>query len=137
MRLFSQLEAQAAPILTPREEHRIPTKWTSYFLSAALEPLTGLAAMAFGARPVPAAVVVPERLIAVVAVVEPSPQLWSAAGGDVRKRLLLRGHHPVAVLGDVLGTESADDVGQLDVGLGRVNAGINHGWASVPRRGRR
>src|SRR5271166_7024175 len=33
MRLFSQLEAQAAPILTPREEHRIPTKWTSYFLS--------------------------------------------------------------------------------------------------------
>src|SRR5271157_1592013 len=38
MRLFSQLEAQAAPILTPREEHRIPTKWTSYFLSAALLP---------------------------------------------------------------------------------------------------
>src|SRR5271157_2635897 len=37
MRSFSQLEAQAAPILTPREEHRIPTKWTSYFLSAALE----------------------------------------------------------------------------------------------------
>src|SRR5271166_961998 len=36
MRSFSQLEAQAAPILTPREEHRIPTKWTSYFLSAAL-----------------------------------------------------------------------------------------------------
>ena len=33
--IFSQLEAQAAPILTPREEHRIPTKWTSYFLSAA------------------------------------------------------------------------------------------------------
>ena len=54
-----------------------------------LEPLTGLAAMAFGARPVAAAVVVPERLIAVVAVVEPSPQLWSAAGGDVRNRLLL------------------------------------------------
>ena len=39
MRSFSQLEAQAAPILTPREEHRIPTKWTSYFLSAALDVL--------------------------------------------------------------------------------------------------
>ena len=35
MRSFSQLEAQAAPILTPREEHRILTNWTSYFLSAA------------------------------------------------------------------------------------------------------
>ena len=35
--LILQLEAQAAPILTPREEHRIPTKSTSYFLSAALD----------------------------------------------------------------------------------------------------
>src|SRR5208282_2744924 len=98
------------------------------------EPLTGLAAMAFGARPVPAAVVVPERLIAVV---EPSPQLWRAAGGDVRKCPLLRGHHPVAVLGRVLRTEPADNVRQLDVRLGWVNARINHGWASFPRRGRR
>ena len=47
MRSFSQLEAQAAPILTPREEHRIPTKWTSYFLSAALAVAVGLLAMRF------------------------------------------------------------------------------------------
>src|SRR3954451_3587692 len=102
-----------------------------------LEPLPGLAPMAFGARPVPAAVVAPERVITVVAAVEPSPQLGSAAGGDVRKRLGLRGHHLVAVSGSVLGTEPADDVRQLDVRLGRANAGINHGWASFRRRGRR
>ena len=35
-----------------------------------LEPLLGLAGMAFGARPVPAAVVTPKRVVAVVAVVE-------------------------------------------------------------------
>ena len=101
------------------------------------EPLPGLGSVAFGACPVPAAVVVPERVVAVVAAVEPSPQLWRAAGGDVRKCLLLRGHHPVAVLRSVLGTEPADDVRQLDGRLWRANAGINHGWASFPRRGRR
>src|SRR3954449_12472130 len=102
-----------------------------------LEPLPGLASMAFGARPVPAAVVAPEGVIAVVAAVEPSPQLGSAAGGDVRKRLGLRGHHLVAVSGPVLEAEPSDDVRQLDVRLGRANAGINHGWASFRRRGRR
>src|SRR5271155_3306551 len=101
-----------------------------------LEPLPGLAAMAFGARPVAATVVTPERVVAVVAAVEPPPQLSSTAGGDVRKCPLLRGHHPVAVSGSVLGTEPAHDVRQLDVRLGRANAGINHGWASFPRRGR-
>src|SRR5271165_1502276 len=93
--------------------------------------------MAFGARPVPTAVVTPECVVAVVTAVEPSPQLSSTAGGDVRKSSLLRGHHPVAVSGSVLGTEPADDVRQLDIRLGRANAGINHGWASCPRRGRR
>src|SRR5271156_440393 len=93
--------------------------------------------MAFGTRPVPAAVVAPERVIAVITAVEPSPQFSSAAGRDVGKCLLVRGHHPLAVLSDVLGTESADDVRQLDVRLGRAKAGINHGSASFPRRGRR
>src|SRR3954454_1272718 len=102
-----------------------------------LEPLPGLASMAFGARPVPAAVVAPERVVAVVTAVEPSPQLSSAASGDVRKCLLLRGHHPVAVPGSVLGTEPAGDIRQLDIRLGRANTGINHGGASFLRRGRR
>ena len=102
-----------------------------------LEPLLGLARMAFGARPVPTAVVVPEGLIAVVAAVQPSSQLGRAAGGDVRKRLLLRGHHPVAVLRRVLRAEPAYDVSQFDVGLGRANAVLSHDWASSPRRGPR
>src|SRR5262249_31732779 len=93
--------------------------------------------MALGARPVPAAVVAPKRVVAVVAAVEPSPQLSSAAGSDVGKCLLLRGHHPVAVLCGILGTELADDVRQLNVPLRGANAGINHGSASFPRRGRR
>src|SRR6266478_6514060 len=102
-----------------------------------LEPLSGLASMAFGARPITAAVVVPERVMAIVTAEEPSSQLFGAAGGDVRKCLLLRGHHPLAVLGNVLGAEPADDVCQFDIRLWRANARINHGWASFPRRGRR
>ena len=39
------------------------------------EPLLGLASMAFGACPITTAVVVPERLIAIVTLVEPSSQL--------------------------------------------------------------
>src|ERR1700733_16161521 len=93
--------------------------------------------MAFGAGPVAAAVVAPKRVIAIVAAVEPSPQLSSAASGDVGKCLLVRGHHPLAVLSGVLGTELADDVRQLDAPLRGANAGINHGWASFPRRGPR
>src|ERR1700741_3026370 len=38
-----------------------------------LEPQPSLASMAFGAGPVPAAVVAPKRVITVVAAVEPSP----------------------------------------------------------------
>ena len=45
--------------------------------------LLSLARMAFGACPVAAAVVAPKRVIAVVAAVEPSPQLFRATGGDV------------------------------------------------------
>jgi hypothetical protein len=62
-----------------------------------LEPLLSLARMAFGTGPVATAVVAPKRVIAVVAAVESSPQLFGAAGGDVGKRLLVRGHHPLAV----------------------------------------
>src|ERR1700677_3528203 len=102
-----------------------------------LEPLPSLAAMAFGAGPVSAAVVAPKRVMAIVAAVEPSPQLFRAAGGDVGKCLLMRGQHSLAVLRGVLGTELADDVRQLDLPLGGANAGINHGWASFPRRGHR
>src|ERR1700722_11698491 len=93
--------------------------------------------MAFGAGPVAATVVAPKRVIAVVAAVEPSPQLFRAAGGDVGKCFLVRGHHPLAVLSGVLGTESVDDVRQLDLLLRGANAEINHGWASFPQRGHR
>src|SRR3974390_735134 len=93
--------------------------------------------MALGARPVPTAVVVPKRLITVVAPVEASSQVWSTTSGDVRKCLLLRGHHPVAVSSGILRTELADDVCQLDTSFGWANTGINHGGASFPRRGRR
>src|SRR5271163_3064599 len=48
-----------------------------------LEPLLSLARMAFWAGAVPAAVVAPKRVIAIVAAVEQSPQLSSAAGRDV------------------------------------------------------
>ena len=36
----------------------------------------------------------------------------------------------MAELGSELGAQLADDVRQLDAGLWRANAGINHGWAS-------
>ena len=53
------------------------------------EPPLSPAGMTFGARPVATAMVAPEGLIAVVAAVQPPSQLRRAAGGDVRKRLLL------------------------------------------------
>ena len=57
----------------------------------------------------------PERVMAIVTAKEPSSQRFGAAGSDFRKCLLLRGHHPLAVLGSVLGAELADYVHKLDV----------------------
>src|ERR1700734_1863111 len=93
--------------------------------------------MALGGGAVPAAGGAPERVIPIIAAVEPSPQFFGAAGGNVGKCLLVRGHHPLAVFREVLGNELADDVRQLDLPLRGANARISHGWASFPRRGRR
>src|SRR5271156_2549665 len=46
-----------------------------------LEPQPSLASMAFGAGPVPTAVIAPERIVAVVATVEPATELFGAASG--------------------------------------------------------
>ena len=49
-----------------------------------------------------------------------------AAGGDVGKSpLLVRGHHPLAVFREVLGTELADDVRQLDLPPSRGKRGVS------------
>ena len=81
------------------------------------EPLSCLGSMALRAGPISAAVVTPERVAAVVAVVQSAAQLPGAAGGDVGQGPFLRGHHRLAVLGCVLGAEAADDIRQLEGGF--------------------
>ena len=102
-----------------------------------LQPLLGLAALAFGASPIPTAVVLPKRPLAVIAAIQSPTQFASAAGRDIRQCLLLRRQHLLVVSGLVLGAELADNVRQFNLRLRFANRAINHRWAAFLRRGRR
>ena len=78
------------------------------------EPITHPASMTGWTSPVAAAVVHPERVIAIAATILMAAHLSRHAGGDVSQRLLLGGHHQMPELVDITVLEPADHVRQFD-----------------------
>ncbi len=83
-------------------------------------------AVTLRAGAVTTAVVMPEVLAAVIALVAAAAHRTGLACGDILKCLPLGRHHPLAMSGDVLFAKSSDHVGQFEL--------IGHDWLPSSNR---
>jgi hypothetical protein len=91
------------------------------------EPLLHLAAVAFGARPITAAVTNPKVVAAILAAIAMSAHFGCHAAGDVVERLLVGRQHHMTELRSIGVAEPADHVRQFQFV-------VLHGKASVYMR---